>query len=68
MIGMLAYLVGGLIAVVLAGVAFPANRLIARSLPAASARLMLGLALGAIAAVAFLALSFRLREILDALG
>ena len=67
-IGMLAYVVGGVIGVVLAGVAFLVNRRIAGSLPDGSARLMLGLALGAIAAVAFLALSFRLREILDAVG
>jgi predicted ester cyclase len=67
-IGMLAYVVGGVIAVILACAAVLANRLIARSLPADGARRMLGLALGALAAVAFLALSFRLREILDALG
>jgi steroid delta-isomerase-like uncharacterized protein len=67
-IGMLAYLAGGLIAVILAGVAALAHRLVGRSLPAGSARLMLGLALGAAAAVAFLALSFRLREVLDAAG
>jgi predicted ester cyclase len=67
-IGMLAYVVGGVIGIILAGVAVLAHHLIARSLPAGSARLMLGLALGATAAVAFLALSFRLREILDAVG
>jgi predicted ester cyclase len=68
LIGMLAYLAGGVIALVLAGVAVLAHRLVARSLPGGRGRLMLGLALGAAAAVAFLALSFRLREILETLG
>ena len=67
-LGMLAYLVGGVTGVLLAGGAFLANRRIARRLRDGSARLMLGLALGALATVAFLALSFRLRAILDAAG
>ncbi len=67
-IGMVAYLVGGVIAVLLAAVALLTYRRIARSKSEGSARLVLGLALGAIATVAFLALSIGLRDILNAAG
>jgi len=67
-IGMVAYLVGGVIAVLLAAVALLTYRRIARSRSEGSARLILGLALGAVAALAFLALSIGLRDILNAAG
>ena len=67
-IGMLAYVVGGVIAVLLAGAALLAYRRIAGSKSQGSARLILGLALGAIATVAFLALSIGLRDIINAAG
>jgi predicted ester cyclase len=67
-IGMVAYLVGGVIAVLLAAVALLTYRRIARSRSEGSARLGLGLALGAVATVAFLALSIGARDILNAAG
>lgn len=67
-IGMVAYLVGGVIAVLLTAVALLTYRRIARSRSEGSARLVLGLALGAIATVAFLALSIGLRDVLNAAG
>ena len=65
-IGMVAYLVGGVIAVLLAGAVLLTYRRIARSRSEGSARLILGLALGAIATIAFLALSIGVRDILNA--
>ena len=67
-IGMVAYIVGGVIAVLLAGAALLAYRRIAGSKSEGAARLILGLALGTIATVAFLALSIGLRDILNAAG
>jgi predicted ester cyclase len=67
-IGMLAYVVGGVIAVLLAGAPLLAYRRIAGSKSEGAARLILGLALGAIATVAFLALSIGLRDIINAAG
>jgi LPXTG-motif cell wall-anchored protein len=67
-IGMIAYILGGVIAVLLAGAALVAYRRAAGSRSQASGRLILGLALGTVATVAFLALSLGLREILDAAG
>ena len=67
-IGMVAYLVGGVIAVLLAAVALLTYRRIAPSRSEGSARRILGLALGAVATVAFLALSIGLRDILNAAG
>ena len=67
-IGMVAYLVGGVIAVLLASVAVLTYRRIARSKSEGSAKLILGLALGAIASLAFLALSIGLRDMLNAAG
>jgi predicted ester cyclase len=67
-IGMFSYVVGGAIAVLLAGAALLAYRRIAGSKSEGAARLILGLALGAIATVAFLALSIGLRNILNAAG
>jgi hypothetical protein len=67
-IGMFSYVVGGVIALLLAGAALLAYRRIAGWKSEGSARLILGLALGAIATVAFLALSIGLRDILDAAG
>jgi len=65
-IGMFAYVIGGVIAVLLAGAALLAYRRIAGSRSPGAARLIVGLALGAIATVAFLALSIGLRNILNA--
>ena len=67
-IGMVAYIVGGVIAVLLAGAVLLAYRRIARSKGEGAARWIVGLALGAIATVAFLALSVGLRDILNAAG
>lgn len=67
-IGMIAYILGGVIAVLLAGAALMVYRRVAGSKSQASARMILGLALGTIATVTFLALSLGLREILDAVG
>jgi predicted ester cyclase len=67
-IGMIAYILGGVIAVLLAGAVFVAYRRVAGSKSQASVRLILGLTLGTVATVAFLALSLGLREILDAAG
>jgi steroid delta-isomerase-like uncharacterized protein len=67
-VGMLTYLVGGVVGVLLAGAALFAYRRLIRSERLGRAKLLLGLTLGAITLVAFLALSFRLRDILDAAG
>ena len=65
-IGTVAYVVGGLIGVLLAGASWLAYRRIARSRREAPARLILGLALGTVATVVFLALSLGLRAVLNA--
>jgi len=65
-IGMIAYIIGGLIGVLLTGASWLAYRRIGRSKREASARLFLCLALGTVATVTFLALSLGLRAVLDA--
>ena len=67
-VGMLTYLLGGAVGVLLAGAALFAYRRMIRSERLGRAKLLLGLTLGAVTLVAFLALSFRLRDILDAAG
>ena len=65
-IGMVAYVVGGVIAVLFAGAAYLGFRLVAWGRRPPGERLITALVLGAIATVAFLALSIPLRNIINA--